>query len=93
MPTTANQLVIELDDLNWFSEGAVIWYQLECDYCPDRFVPTYHSKRLGESKGIRESQQLMLWDNNTIYVLTNGEIIVTDLSFNLTRPPISGLNE
>jgi hypothetical protein len=56
-------------------------------------VPTYHAKRVAESKGIRASKHLMPWYNGTLYVLTNQEVLVTDLQFALIRPPIIGFRE
>lgn len=57
----------------------MIWYQLECDYCPDKFVPTYHAKRIAESKTIRASKHLLLWEDGSIYIVTNDSVLNTNM--------------
>jgi len=56
-------------------------------------VPTYHAKRIADSKGIRASKQLVQWEDGNIYILTDSDVLVTNLQFDLVRPPIIGINE
>lgn len=69
LPAQADGLELTFNDTDWF-QGPLIWYQLECDYCPEKFVPTYHIKRLADNSLINNTIHILPSDNQ-FHFLTN----------------------